>query len=748
MGLPADDTQAHSAVATELCRLAAEQQQILDATVVDSLGTWQLSVHPDGSITDVPATDLPATSSAETSQTERHAERARSDFSPQAAETSRPPARGARAAARSRLRALIEAGVSSAESPGESARAHELVTASVTSSGLRAPESVEPPTFPAQAKGLAKPTADPAAVPGHFPANTRVVAPWETTRPPRIRVTGEDIPWDNDNEAGMQTVRVRRPKKADLPAQDVPAPVDEQPVESTATPEADSADTVETQDSAPASIAPVAVAGAHDAPAPVTDAEINDAEVDDAAQLEEPAAGDDSAADEALTSRDVNWDPVMNIITAHESATIAAQAHDDEPDGAESDWAGPDNAEPDAAEPDEASHITVETENPGGSEPVESGDLQAEQPAPPNLDETVDPFAAVVRSAGESPLSDADTGASFFGETGAAGLGADAHGAAPFDATPITSGPHGQGPLGAASFEPGAFGVNDSDGFGRSEPPMFDTRHWQPATPFSDMLPRSVADTTLHAKRIVMVANTAGGAGKTPTIVGILGSMATERGGDVILVDLNPTGNLGEYLGIDHQAPLPDLIAWLGENPNPTDEALRQHLAWSAELKAWIVTSRVAVTGPRGDVVAPHVTTEQADRMLDLFTERFAVIGIDSGNDTADPAFMAAARRATTLFVPCDFTPKTVHGAYSTLEDLWALGYQEQSQHAIIVATSAERPNRSYAKHQRNRFTQHGLQIIDIPTDWRIIRRKTTSHLAKRTRAAYKRAAQLTAGQA
>lgn len=242
----------------------------------------------------------------------------------------------------------------------------------------------------------------------------------------------------------------------------------------------------------------------------------------------------------------------------------------------------------------------------------------------------------------------------------------------------------------------------------------------------------------------VMVANTSGGAGKTPTLIGVALAMAQQRGGELVMVDLNPTGNLGEMAGVGHEAPLPDIIAWLATTPEPTRAQLQTHLAWSVKLGCWIVTSREAVTGPDGAPLdTPGPTGEQTRRVLAVLGEQFGLIGMDTGNNDLDWSYRAAAEVADCLLVASNGTAKAHAGALATVADLWDLGYQSLAGQAVVVNV-APRIRLPGMNNRRRSLDELGLRVVDVPFD-RQIAGMRPDRMGRAAQAAYARAADIVA---
>ena len=238
-------------------------------------------------------------------------------------------------------------------------------------------------------------------------------------------------------------------------------------------------------------------------------------------------------------------------------------------------------------------------------------------------------------------------------------------------------------------------------------------------------------------REVVVCANLAGGAGKTPTLAGVMQATGLARGGDVVVVDINPTGNFGALAGVGNSAPLPELVEWLASCPAPTDAQLRDHMAWSAVLHAWVITARAAVVDGQGRPVAPHISMDQATALFDLLGERFSVVGVDAGNNDTDYVYRVALSRATRLLVPTSWSPKTVAGAKLTLSHMFKLGFQQLATSAVVVSTSREhlRGGKKLRAVQEQVTGGPGLSIASIPRDGAIIRQDFASLSGKTTQA-------------
>jgi chromosome partitioning protein len=164
-----------------------------------------------------------------------------------------------------------------------------------------------------------------------------------------------------------------------------------------------------------------------------------------------------------------------------------------------------------------------------------------------------------------------------------------------------------------------------------------------------------VATTTGPAR--ICVTNAKGGTGKTTVAINVAGALS-ERGRDVLFVDLDPQGNATEGLGLldEYDAAPPTLFDVL------TDGSQRDRLA------------DLVVEHPEMDVVPSNIDMLQAERELTIAD---LVARATDGDVDIDPAALSA--------LAVNVTPDTVSGGHAldTLDD--ALGGVADDYDYVVV---------------------------------------------------------------
>lgn len=222
-------------------------------------------------------------------------------------------------------------------------------------------------------------------------------------------------------------------------------------------------------------------------------------------------------------------------------------------------------------------------------------------------------------------------------------------------------------------------------------------------------------------RRIVTVANTKGGVGKTPLAVVITQALAHLAGHhDLALVEINPVGTLRRRTRITHDGCLESLIAEAETNPDfgwsPRD--LDTMLTWQ-DLPWAALPSAATARRPDGSYWPP-LTCDATGLALDVVLKTCRMIVLDTGNDPRDAAWQEGLRRSDRIIVPVSWEPDVMGVAAQMIDDLAAeRDLAQLKRDVIFVETHAPLnwPKRGRAAQYRAALHDDGWQVMNLPPD-------------------------------
>lgn len=226
---------------------------------------------------------------------------------------------------------------------------------------------------------------------------------------------------------------------------------------------------------------------------------------------------------------------------------------------------------------------------------------------------------------------------------------------------------------------------------------------------FASGRPTDVATLTTQALTeplVILVANTKGGAGKTPLAVVMAEALASTRGGDVALIDLDPTGDLCHRAG-SHESSLSSLVAVAQAAHSWSD--LTGTMAWQEDSRLWVVGA-----------ADEHVSGPGLAAVISALSAGVRIFVLDAGNSDREEVYRAATQMADQLVVPVNWDEATVRfGAAPTTSRLFARGLRQLALRAIVVGTHApfRWPNRAQKAQYMAEFTRLGHAVIELPSD-------------------------------
>ncbi|MGU3434970.1 MinD/ParA family ATP-binding protein [Actinomycetes bacterium M1A6_2h] len=218
----------------------------------------------------------------------------------------------------------------------------------------------------------------------------------------------------------------------------------------------------------------------------------------------------------------------------------------------------------------------------------------------------------------------------------------------------------------------------------------------------------------LPARQSIVVANTEGGMGKTPTVVMLANLFGRHRGGDVVAWDIaGVRGNLGQRSATNTADgnTVWGLLADTSEAPSA-----------DAELSRYLCRQPTGDEILASDRAARHmesITTPELAAIGNTLAQHRQITVFDTGNDDRATAWKWATSSADQLVVPMPYRRGAASSVTSMLATLSARGLDDLVERAIVIASPPPRgAPAAVVEDVRRRLTEFGVRtIVDVPFD-------------------------------
>lgn len=213
-----------------------------------------------------------------------------------------------------------------------------------------------------------------------------------------------------------------------------------------------------------------------------------------------------------------------------------------------------------------------------------------------------------------------------------------------------------------------------------------------------------------HDCTTIMIAQPKGGAGKTPTALGIAGALGTVRGGGVIAWDNNETrGTLADQVRTTCPYDVTDLLrnySWLTRSGARFSDVQR-NLAHQDAGQYWTLAS--------GRVGGRQISGDDFARVWQLLHTYVDVLVIDTGNNESASNWLATAQVADVLVVPCKWKLNSLTAAAAMLHTVREIR-PELLDRTVIVGTNGPGEAEPDAQAKGRRMFGE-FPICEIPSD-------------------------------
>jgi MinD-like ATPase involved in chromosome partitioning or flagellar assembly len=215
----------------------------------------------------------------------------------------------------------------------------------------------------------------------------------------------------------------------------------------------------------------------------------------------------------------------------------------------------------------------------------------------------------------------------------------------------------------------------------------------------------------------VVVIQPKGGAGKTPTAIGLASALGASRGGYVVAWDDNETrGTLAvRVVNRDSQhTTVWDLLGKLDSferaDARVGDLGYYVRSQGEAYFDALVSDDHPAHMAQIGE--------DEFHRIHAVLQRFYRLIVIDTGNNVRSPNWQAAVNAADVVVIPSTYQRDVGYSGSWVLDHLIQTGREELAGHAVTVLTAADpEPDRRVRKELLHHFGARTQEVVEIPHD-------------------------------
>jgi len=215
----------------------------------------------------------------------------------------------------------------------------------------------------------------------------------------------------------------------------------------------------------------------------------------------------------------------------------------------------------------------------------------------------------------------------------------------------------------------------------------------------------------------VVVIQPKGGAGKTPTAIGLASALGASRGGYVVAWDDNETrGTLAvRVANRDSQRTtvwdlLGELSSFERADARVGDLGYYVRSQGEAYFDALVSDDHPAHMAQIGE--------DEFHRIHAVLQRFYRLIVIDTGNNVRSPNWQAAVNAADVVVIPSTYQRDVGYSGSWVLDHLIQTGREELAEHSVTVLTAADPdPDRKVRKELLRHFGLRTQSVVEIPHD-------------------------------
>ena len=210
---------------------------------------------------------------------------------------------------------------------------------------------------------------------------------------------------------------------------------------------------------------------------------------------------------------------------------------------------------------------------------------------------------------------------------------------------------------------------------------------------------------------IIAVASPKGGAGKTPSSIGVGSALGLARGGGVVVWDNNELrGTLADRSFVSHDKTVVDLLARQEDllRPDARVADVQSFLNYQPNGQCWTLNS--------SQEAGHQISREDFVVVREILSRFFPVLVIDTGNNEGAPNWLEAVHNADVVIVPTKWQKDHVSRALRMLETLEGQG-RDVANRCVIVGTNGPGDKISAVIQNTVADWFAPLPIVEIPKD-------------------------------
>jgi MinD-like ATPase involved in chromosome partitioning or flagellar assembly len=215
----------------------------------------------------------------------------------------------------------------------------------------------------------------------------------------------------------------------------------------------------------------------------------------------------------------------------------------------------------------------------------------------------------------------------------------------------------------------------------------------------------------------VVVIQPKGGAGKTPTTIGIAAALGAHRGGYVVGWDDNETRGTLAVRTVNRDSQRTTVWELLGalasfERPDARVGDLGYYVRSQGEAQ---FDALVSDDHP-GNMA--QIGEDEFHRIHAVLQRFYRVIVIDTGNNVRSPNWQAAVNAADVVVIPSTYQRDVGYSGSWVLDHLMQTGREELARHAVTVLTAADPTTDSKVRGELlSHFGTRTQDVVEIPFD-------------------------------